>query len=295
MSGRPAWLPCLAALLVASCATRRLHGQVVVVAEDGTRVSLAHVRLLLFREEAILARVANRDQAFEAALARARDENAELARTLAEADTVEDRLEALRTARLQAEWKQTESGLAAAAARARKSRKDAQEAARLYADAHDRRMAAATPEQIAKGAVEAVEERRRMEALSEAADRAEAAVSSLAQKSASLKAQLSVTAPRASHRPLPEPRRTSQMYFEDLPAPTLAVETDADGHFSLLLPGSGRWVIAAHAERRRLGTVENDYWMIRVPAGGEDDMLLSDTCRTNSGSTRSIVRVEDEH
>ena len=286
-----AWLLGLGVFLVASCASRTIHGQVSVMAEDGTNAKLGLVRVMLFPEETILAHVANRDHAYAAALARARDENAELARTLAESDVLEDSLEALRTTRLRAEWKQTETDLAAAGGRARKSRRDAQDAATRYADARERRMASASPEQIGSGAIEPVEERRKMEALTAAADRAEAEESSLARRLASLKAQLSIAAPSAAHRPLPEPRRTSQMYFEDLPVPARAVATDAEGRFTLRIP-AGRWVVVAHGERPRSGTVENFYWMIRVPAG-EGGLLLDTTCTTNSRSPLSVVHVED--
>lgn len=264
-----------------------------MVDADGTSVKLAGVRVMLFPEETIRAHVAEREQAYEAALARAHDENAALARMLAEGAAVEDSLEAVRVSRMRAEWKQATADLAEARARARQARIDAQGSAKQYADAHQRRMTAATPEQIARGAIEPVEERRRMDALSAAADREEAREGDLERKVASLKAQLVVAPPRPAFRSLPEPRRTTQMYFVGLPAPTAVVETDPDGRFTLRVPNSGTWVIAARAERRAGGTVEHLDWMVRIPPGGEGDaLLLNDDCTMNSGSPSTVVRVE---
>ena len=295
MKQRSAWLLFLPLLFVGSCATRSIHGQVFVVTEGGTSVKLGSVRILLFPEERMLAHVADRDHWYEAALSRARDENAELARVVAESDAISDSLEALRMARLRAELKQTETDEERSRERARIARRDAQDAVGKYADAHERRMAAATSDQIMRGDVDPVEERRRMEVLAEEADQAEAREGSLLQRIATLKTQLSGAGARSRFQPLPIPHKTSAMYFEDLPLPRMAAETDADGRFTLRLPSTGKWVIAAHGERKLSGRVEDYYWMVRVSTGGEGDLLLSNSCTTRSGSTLSIVRVGRDH
>jgi len=67
-----------------------------------------------------------------------------------------------------------------------------------------------------------------------------------------------------------------EFYFLHLGPAIHAVETDADGNFTIQIPKTGSFVIAAQAERRVPGETERYYWIQPVSLeGGQQRVLLS--------------------
>lgn len=56
--------------------------------------------------------------------------------------------------------------------------------------------------------------------------------------------------------------------FEGIPEGSAKAVTDADGKFTIKLPASGKYALAARAERRVYDKTERYYWIVWVEAGG---------------------------
>jgi hypothetical protein len=81
-------------------------------------------------------------------------------------------------------------------------------------------------------------------------------------------------------------------YLEGLPSPVKVATTDADGEFSLTVPGEGGpYVLAAHTQRQVVDETEEYAWLIRVPpeALNGSKVLLSNDTMTTSSSPLSLL------
>ena len=64
-----------------------------------------------------------------------------------------------------------------------------------------------------------------------------------------------------------------ESYMQDMPAPANASKTDADGNFTLTVP-SGKYVIAATANRTVFEDTEQYYWLVRIDASSPVQSLM---------------------
>ena len=75
--------------------------------------------------------------------------------------------------------------------------------------------------------------------------------------------------------------------FENLPNPVLTAKTNADGVCSLELPSSGKWIVAASAQRMVGDKMERYFWLVEVPDGkssGTPLFLSNDNCLNENES-----------
>ncbi len=83
-------------------------------------------------------------------------------------------------------------------------------------------------------------------------------------------------------------------FYSDLPkSPIDKALTDADAKFSLKVPRNGKYVIAAHASRHLVGSIEEYYWLIWVSLNGETSksIILSNNNLMTSDSPDSVTSV----
>jgi len=77
----------------------------------------------------------------------------------------------------------------------------------------------------------------------------------------------------------------------DLPPADVTVKTDADGHFTMVLPHRGRFVLAAQASREAGGTTERYYWLIWVSLeSARQDIMLSNDNLVGMGSEDAFIK-----
>jgi hypothetical protein len=88
----------------------------------------------------------------------------------------------------------------------------------------------------------------------------------------------------------------SSHYFKDLPTSLSSTRTDADGKFSLQIPKSGRFAIAAHASRKTYSANEEYYWMVWVSLNGREstNIILGNQNLMSSGSQESVVSTKSD-
>ncbi len=89
---------------------------------------------------------------------------------------------------------------------------------------------------------------------------------------------------------------TSAEVFRELPKPLATSQTDADGRFSIKLPGNGSYALAAQAERLLPSGSEKYFWLVRLPESAKKGtpVLLSNTLLTSSESELSLFRDRDD-
>lgn len=79
-------------------------------------------------------------------------------------------------------------------------------------------------------------------------------------------------------------------YFNGLPQPLAAAQTDADGEFTIEIPNDGESAIAAHAQRSVGSYNENYFWLIKVPKDWQTrKIMLSNDNLMSSGSPDSLL------
>lgn len=79
--------------------------------------------------------------------------------------------------------------------------------------------------------------------------------------------------------------------LDKLQKPTLRAKTNADGKCSLQLP-SGKWIVAASAQRKVADTTERYLWLVEIPndAGSGKTLILSNDNLLEDGVTPVWVR-----
>jgi hypothetical protein len=84
---------------------------------------------------------------------------------------------------------------------------------------------------------------------------------------------------------------SGSFYFGLLGSPIQRVETDADGKFVIQVPQSGRFVIAAQAERSVGDNTERYYWLQPVSLDGQQQLTqnLSNNNLTSTTGTSSLI------
>jgi|SRR5438132_4745352 len=83
-------------------------------------------------------------------------------------------------------------------------------------------------------------------------------------------------------------------YFAYFQFPIQTAETDADGKFAIEVPKTGRFVIAAQAQRSVGDHTEHYYWLQPVsPESGQRIQNLSNNNLTSTTGTSSLIHTED--
>jgi len=80
-----------------------------------------------------------------------------------------------------------------------------------------------------------------------------------------------LTAAQRARREFPQ----GDYFFSGLPSPVAHTQTDADGKFSISVPASGSFVLAAQAQRIVGNSTEHYYWLEKIPAGSHVKLTLS--------------------
>ncbi len=80
-------------------------------------------------------------------------------------------------------------------------------------------------------------------------------------------------------------------YFEKLPQPISATQTNSDGKFKLEVPTNGGFVIAANGRRSVGDRTERYYWLIRLSLDGASakTIMLSNNNLSSEGSPDSLI------
>ena len=68
---------------------------------------------------------------------------------------------------------------------------------------------------------------------------------------------------------------SQDFYFSHLRSPVLTVESDADGKFTIQVPRTGEYVIAAQTERLAPKETERYYWLQPVALNGQQQAVLN--------------------
>lgn len=86
---------------------------------------------------------------------------------------------------------------------------------------------------------------------------------------------------------------SSDFYMRELPPGIATAKTNADGLFTMNLPRTGRFALAARASRQLLGQVENYYWLVWVSLDGASSkrILLSNDNLTTVESPESVIKL----
>jgi hypothetical protein len=86
--------------------------------------------------------------------------------------------------------------------------------------------------------------------------------------------------------------RSDAFLFSYLRSPIQIGETDAEGKFTIQVPRTGKWVIAAHGKRMTLNdNVEYYYWLQPVSLGGQQAHVQN---LNNNNLTRGATFLSDE-
>ena len=93
--------------------------------------------------------------------------------------------------------------------------------------------------------------------------------------------------------------RSGSLYFEYPPKAIRSVKTDADGKFTIKVPSTGRFALAAAASRQVGGEddlfpTEYYYWLVKIDAEGKgsDKIMLSNDNLISSGSSSCLVETD---
>lgn len=83
--------------------------------------------------------------------------------------------------------------------------------------------------------------------------------------------------------------------FEGIPEGAAKAVTDADGKFALKLPGPGKYVLAARAERRVYDKTERYFWIVWVDAGGKgpDQVMLTNQNMLGQEADESVFDMKE--
>jgi hypothetical protein len=116
-----------------------------------------------------------------------------------------------------------------------------------------------------------------------------------AAKEAESRARNAAEAARAKIEALSEEKdyyRSDAFLFSYLRPPIQIGETDAEGKFTIQVPRTGKWVIAAHAKRMTLNDkIEYYYWLQPVSLGGQQAHVQN---LNNNNLTRGATFLSDE-
>lgn len=87
---------------------------------------------------------------------------------------------------------------------------------------------------------------------------------------------------------------TSEFYFERLPKGVVHAVTNADGKFTMTLPSTGRFALAAHSQREIFGSTEEYYWLIWASLDGEKSksVMLTNKNLMTSQSPDSVAQAK---
>jgi hypothetical protein len=87
---------------------------------------------------------------------------------------------------------------------------------------------------------------------------------------------------------------SSAYYFSELPQSIAQAKTDADGHFVVSLPRTGRFALAAQATRTVGNTTEKYYWIVWVSLNGAatGNIMLSNDNLTTVKAPESVITLE---
>ncbi|MGQ0430351.1 MAG: hypothetical protein ACT4UQ_10505 [Gammaproteobacteria bacterium] len=85
----------------------------------------------------------------------------------------------------------------------------------------------------------------------------------------------------------------SAFYFQDLPAGFATAKSNSDGQFTMSVPTTGRFALAASASRRVIGNTEEYYWLVWESLEGKatKKVMLSNDNLTTSESSDSVLFV----
>ena len=81
-----------------------------------------------------------------------------------------------------------------------------------------------------------------------------------------------------------------------LPPGDVTAKTDAEGHFTMVLPRRGQFALAAQASRDAGGTTERYYWLIWVSLDGSArrEIMLSNDNLVGMGSEDAVFKMKIE-
>jgi len=83
--------------------------------------------------------------------------------------------------------------------------------------------------------------------------------------------------------------RSGAFYFSHLRSPIQTTETDGDGNFTMEIPQTGTFVIAAHGERSVVGDKpEQYYWLQPVSLNGRQQ-LVQNLSNSNFAPTAGLI------
>jgi hypothetical protein len=88
---------------------------------------------------------------------------------------------------------------------------------------------------------------------------------------------------------------TGAFYFTFLEAPIESTQTDADGKFTMQVPKTGAFIIAAQAERTIGEKTEHYYWVQPVSLGGQQQLTqnLANNNLTSTSGSPSVIHTQD--
>jgi len=84
-----------------------------------------------------------------------------------------------------------------------------------------------------------------------------------------------------------------EFFFAGLPQGVASARTNADGKFTLTVPRSGKYALAARAQREVFGSTEFYYWMVWVEADGATKVTLGNTNLMVENSPDTVVGALD--
>jgi hypothetical protein len=91
------------------------------------------------------------------------------------------------------------------------------------------------------------------------------------------------------------PYYSGAFYFAFFQSPICTAETDADGKFVIEVPQTGRFVIAAQADRSIMDSAERYYWLQPVSLEGQQQHTqnLSNNNLTSTTGSSSLIHTQD--
>lgn len=84
-----------------------------------------------------------------------------------------------------------------------------------------------------------------------------------------------------------------EFFFDGLPQGVASARTNADGKFTLTVPRSGKYALAARAQREVFGSTEFYYWMVWVEADSATKVTLGNTNLMVENSPDTVVSALD--
>ena len=278
-----------AGLLACSPPTDTVRGQVFVVTEGRQNLKLGLVSVELLPEEATQEHIKLRENAYRKAVALVRGRNEQTRDSVRAAYELALKNAKEQATRLQPELSRAEAELAGARRRALAADGAAEAAAKAYRE----EIGDPATSRVSIEAIFKASERYRLPAKRAAAESARAEVQGRMRDLEVLRARIRASVATVPES-LPTPPLTSAFYFDGLPPARTSALTAADGNFTLNGPRRGRFVLAAHTQRRLLGMVEEYFWLVRLPEESRTGtlVLLSNNTLTTAGSPLSLIRTD---